>query len=335
MPEDRPLAELLDAAAGLTRYEAEGAFSLSLVRHGDLRPESIWQLKAGMLKKSGLLDLHRGGDGDFGQLGGLESLKAFCCRSLIRASSSDSGTKARGVMLLGVPGVGKSAFCKALGKETNRPTLTLDVGSLMGSLVGQTEANIRQALSIADAMAPCILFIDEIEKALSGSNGAGSQDSGVAARLLGTLLTWMNDHTSDVYLVATCNDISKLPPEFTRAERFDGVFFLDLPSAKQRQSIWDIYIDRFGLTADQQRPDDKRWTGAEIRACCRLARLLDVPLIDAANNIVPIANTAGESVKKLRSWVSGRCLSAERAGVYRFATSRPRRRPVSGKPSRN
>jgi len=190
MPEGKSLENLLDAAAGLTRYEAEGAFSLSLVRHDCLRPDTIWQLKAGMLKKSGLLNLHRDSGDDFSTLGGLDSLKAFCCRSLLRPARTGSAVRARGVMLLGVPGVGKSAFAKALGKETGRPTLVLDVGALMGSLVGQTESNIRQALSIADAMAPCILFIDEVEKALSGATG-GSQDSGVAARLFGKLLTWM------------------------------------------------------------------------------------------------------------------------------------------------
>ena len=157
LPDGADLSALLDAAAGLTRFEAEGAFSLSLVRHDRLRPDTIWELKSGMLKKSGMLNLHRGGGEDFGQLGGLDALKTFCCRALLR-TGADQCVRARGVMLLGLPGVGKSAFCKALGQETNRPTLTLDVGALMGSLVGQTEANIRQALAIADAMSPCILF---------------------------------------------------------------------------------------------------------------------------------------------------------------------------------
>jgi SpoVK/Ycf46/Vps4 family AAA+-type ATPase len=130
------------------------------------------------------------------------------------------------VLLLGVPGTGKSAFAKALGKETGRPTLVLDVGALMGSLVGQTEQNARRALQIADAMAPCILFIDELEKALSGAAGSGQNDSGVSSRMLGTLLSWMNDHTSNVYLIATCNDISRMAPELSRAERFDGIVFL-------------------------------------------------------------------------------------------------------------
>ena len=121
--------------------------------------------------------------------------------------------------------------------EVGRPTITLDVGSLYGSLVGETERNVRQALQTIDAMSPCICFIDELEKGLSGSASSGQTDSGVAARLFGSLLTWMNDRTSDVFLVGTCNNIGKLPPEFTRAERWDAVYFIDLPSAEQRQAI--------------------------------------------------------------------------------------------------
>ena len=184
---DGELARLLDAAAGLTRFEAEGAFSLSLVRHARLQPEAIWELKTGMLKKSGLLTLHRGSE-SFDDLGGLAALKAFCAKAL--AGRDDGRTvKPRGILLLGVPGTGKSAFAKALGNETHRPTLVLDVGALMGSLVGQTEANVRQALRIADAMAPCVVFIDEVEKALSGAASSGRTDSGVSARLFGSLLT--------------------------------------------------------------------------------------------------------------------------------------------------
>src|SRR5262249_34418535 len=163
--------------------------------------------------------LHRGVD-RFDSLGGLNNLKDFCRRALRPGQS----VKPRGVLLLGVPGSGKSCFAKALGNETGRPTLTLDIGALYGSLVGATEANVRQALRIADAMAPCILYTDEIEKGLSGVGGQG--DSGVSTHLFGTILTWLAEHESDVFFIGTANDISKLPPEFTRAERLDGVFFL-------------------------------------------------------------------------------------------------------------
>ncbi|MCD4727956.1 MAG: AAA family ATPase, partial [Pirellulales bacterium] len=212
LPEGDELETVLDAAAGLTRFEAENAFSLSLVRDRRVRPESVWELKSQMLKKSGLLTLHRGGE-SFADLGGLEALKSFCLRAMRRQGNRDLLKRPRGVLLLGVPGTGKSAFAKALGAETGRPTLILDVGTLMASLVGATEANIRQALRIADAMAPCVLFVDELEKALSGAASSGQTDSGVSARLFGTLLTWLSDHESDVFFVGTSNDITKLPPE--------------------------------------------------------------------------------------------------------------------------
>lgn len=317
-PEGPELSRLIDAAAGLTRLEAEGAFSLSLVREGKLTPQTVWELKSGMLKKSGLLSLYRGGE-TFAGLGGLDALKQFCARALRPERSQNA--RPRGVLMLGVPGSGKSAFAKALGNETGRPTLVLDVGALMGSLVGQTEANIRQALRIADAMAPCVLMIDEVEKALAGVGGNG--DSGVSTRLFGAFLTWLSDHDSDVFVVATSNDISKLPPEFARAERFDGVFFVDLPAASERQRIWPIHLARYGLKADQPLPKDEDWTGAEIASCCRLAALLDLPLKEAARNVVPVAVTAAESVERLRAWAAGRCLDAARPGTYTRGAKEP------------
>jgi SpoVK/Ycf46/Vps4 family AAA+-type ATPase len=188
-------------------------------------------------------------------------------------------------------------------------------------------------------MAPCLLFCDEVEKALSGAAGSGQTDSGVSARLFGSLLTWMNDHTSDVYLIATCNDISQLPPEFSRAERFDAVVFLDLPGRDEKEAIWRLYLDKYQLDSEQRLPEDDHWTGAEIRACCRLAALLDVPLVQAAQNVVPVAVTAAESVDRLRSWASGRCLSASQPGIYHRdgtdATPRSRRRVRRADPSNN
>jgi SpoVK/Ycf46/Vps4 family AAA+-type ATPase len=228
--------------------------------------------------------------------------------------------------------VGKSAFARALGNETGRPTLILDLGALYGSLVGATEQNVRQALRAADAMSPAILFCDEIEKALSGVGATG--DSGVATRLFGTLLTWLSDRSSDCFFIGTCNDISKLPPEFTRAERLDGVFFLDLPTSAEKDLIWAMYRRQFGIAESQARPDDTSWTGAEVRSCCRLAALLDVTLTQAAHHVVPVAVTAAEQVERLRSWASGRCLSASAPGVYRRdgepAAVRPGRRVQRG-----
>ena len=332
LPDGPELENVMNAASGLTRMEAENAFSLSLVRQERIRADTVWELKTQMLKKSGLVSLNRGTD-DFASLGGLSSLKAFCKQALAVAGS-DPRKRARGVLLLSPPGCGKSQFCKALGKEVGRPVLILDVGSLMGSLVGQSEERTRQALRIIDAMEPCIVMIDEVEKAFAGLGSQG--DSGVASRMFGTFLSWLNDHDSDVFVVCTANDVSKLPPEFGRSERFDGIFFLDLPSRQEKDAIWSLYRDQFEIALNQPQPDDTNWTGAEIKSCCRLASMLNLPLVQADLNVVPVAVTAAESIDRLRGWASGRCLSASHSGVYTYAdTSTKTRRRVSREPSNN
>ena len=336
LPDGDALERVLDAASGLTRFEAENAFALSLVREGRLSAETLWSQKSQMLTKSGLLQLYRGDD-DFSKLGGLSALKSFTKRALLQPSRTNPLKRPRGVMLLSPPGCGKSHFCKALGKETGRPVLQLDVGSLMGSLVGQSEERTRTALRIVDTMQPCLVMLDEVDKAFSGVGGSGANDSGVSARMFGTVLQWLNDHESDVFVVCTCNDAAKLPPEFSRSERFDGVFFVDLPDRKEKDVIWSMYLAVFELEADQKKPSDENWTGAEIRACCRLAALLDVPIVQASLNVVPVALTSAESVDGLRKWASGRCLDANKPGIYQHATKRrsSRRRVARTDPSAN
>lgn len=333
LPQDLGLGRVLDASAGLTRMEAENAFSLSLVRQQQVTAETVWELKTQTLKKSGLLSLHQGAQ-DFESLGGMDSLKAFTRRALRPVGQNRCQCRPRGVLLLSPPGCGKSEFAKALGKEVGRPVLILDVGNLMGSLVGQSEERTRQALRIIDAMAPCVAMLDEVEKSFAGVNGSG--DSGVASRMFGSFLSWLNDHTSDVFVVCTANDVSRLPPEFGRSERFDGVFFLDLPDRDEKDAIWNIYLDYFAIDRDQSLPDDTNWSGAEIKSCCRLSALLDVPLSKAAENVVPIAVTASESIDRLRSWASGRCLSASHPGIYQRSKKQSKsRRRVSRDPSAN
>jgi len=322
LPEGNDLQSVLEAACGMTRCEAENAFALSLVRHRRLEADTIWQLKAAELKKSNLLQLHRGGE-SFADLGGLEALKDFCLRALRPKEASKP--KARGIVLLGPPGTGKSAVAKALGHETGRPTLILDPGTLMGSLVGQTEERTRQALRIIDAFGPSVVVIDEVDHALAGHNSHG--DSGVMSRFFGQMQTWLNDHTSDAFVVCTSNDISTLPAAFTRAERFDALFYVGLPGVSQRRSIWRIYCEKYGLDPAQPRPIDADFSGAEIKATCRLAALLDVSLVEAAQNVVPVAKTACESLSRLRQWASGRCLSADVPGIYQAHGSEAHLKP--------
>ncbi|NNJ27925.1 AAA family ATPase [Alienimonas chondri] len=320
------LHPVLDAAAGLTRGEAENAFALSLVRHGRLDPEPLWEQKAKQLSSGGPLTLSRGGPG-FDTLGGMAALKAFCRTALTNGSPT---AEARGCLLLGPGGVGKSSFARALGAEVGRPTLTLDVGALMGGLVGATEENTRRALATIEAMDPVICFVDEIERALAGTSG-GAQDSGVSSRLLGTLLSWLADRPAGVFVVCTANDASKLPPELTRSGRFDATFFLDLPGPEQRAGIWETYRERYGIAAGESTPTDAGWTGAEIESCCRLSALLGVSLAESATHVVPVSVSGAESLATLRRWAAGRCLDAEAGGAFRPRHGqddgeRPRRR---------
>jgi len=166
---------------------------------------------------------------------------------------------------------------------------------------------------------------------------SGQTDSGVSARLFGKFLTWLSEHECDVFVVCTANDVARLPPEFSRAERFDGIFFLDLPEQKERRVIWKLYLEKFDLDDKQPLPVDTDWTGAEIKSCCRLAKMLDLSLVDAAKNVVPVARTAQESVERLRQWASGRCLSASSPGIYcrDTSTGRSARRVSRSDPANN
>ena len=141
-------------------------------------------------------------------------------------------------------------------------------------------------------------------------------DSGVAMGQFGALLSHMADHPGDSFFVMTANDVSKLPAEFLRAGRLNALFFVDLPGRAQKDAIWELYLHKFAIDPAQRRPADGEWTGDEIRTCCETASLLEIPLLEASQYIVPVAVTAGESIERLRSWASGRCLSAERPGLY-------------------
>ena len=185
-------------------------------------------------------------------------------------------------------------------------------------------------------MGKSVVLLDEVDKAFGSATGGGNGDSGVSARMFGTFLTWLNDRQSDSFVVCTANDVQKLPPEFARAERFDSVFFVDLPGGDQKKLIWDQYISSFELDPAQAKPKDDVWTGAEIKACCRLAALLDVPLKAAAQNVVPVAVTAQESIDRLRSWASGRCIDAQKGGIFKYAKTKSKsRRRIKADPSLN
>ena len=302
-------ARVLDAGTGLTAAEFANAVALSMVLcSGEIRADVVADEKAAQVRKNSSLELGHY-DETFATLGGLENLKAFCARAV-------ASPIARGVMLLGVPGTGKSAFAKALGSEARLPTLQLDMGRIFGSLVGQSEAQLRAALAVVDAMAPCVLFIDEIEKGLAGGASSGQTDGGVTSRVIGTFLSWLNDHESRVFVVATCNAMDKLPPEMLRAERWDAVFFVDLPTPDERAALLQIPTRAFGVAPAKHgsAPDLTDWTGAEIKTLCRLAAgVLDTTLADAARYVVPIAKSRAEDIQRLREWAKDRAVPASLA----------------------
>lgn len=295
-----------EALRGLTEAEAENVIALAAVRDGGrVEARDVWTETATAIKgaSGGTLEI-RQGEGGFATLGGLERLKAFTARG---ARSS----KARGLILLGVPGTGKTAFALALGAEVGLPVYLWDLGRLFGSLVGESEAAARRTIRAIEAAGRCVLLIDEIEKGAAGMASSGATDSGVTARTMGTVLTWLSDRKAGgAYVIATCNDVSKLPPELTRAERWDATFFVDLPTVEERSSIYQIHAAAYGIKEPFPSQLTEGWTGAEIRCLCRLADLLAVPVAEAAGYVVPLSRSRGEEIRSLRDWASGRCVSA-------------------------
>lgn len=305
LPAIEEINPLVNAALGLTSSEAEDAFALSVVEKKKLDPEIIAREKAGALLRQAKITLERFPD-RFNDLGGMDNLKKFTL-------STANSTLSLGIFLLGVPGAGKSTFARCLGNELGIPTLSLDFGKMMGSLVGQSESAIRDALRAVDAMGRVILFIDEVDKGLAGAGSSGENDSGVKAGVAGTFLKWLSDRKpGQAYVVATANKISNIPPEYLRAERWDGLFYIDLPTRVEKDAIWKIWLKRFNLDTGSEinMPNDSDWTGAEIRSCCRISSMMDCSIFDAAAYVVPVAKSMSEAITSMREWAKGRCLSA-------------------------
>jgi len=324
-PEDEEA--VLDAAQGLTWEEAENAMALALVRQKQFDPHTICSLKAQMVEKSAALQFSQFTE-TFATLGGLENLKEW---TLNRFKNRRPGLPFRGILLLGVPGTGKSHFAKALGNEVGWPVLSLDMGRVFGSLVGESEAKMREALKVVDAMAPCVLFIDEIEKGLAGVGGS-STDGGTTQRVGGTFLTWLNDHTSQVFVIATCNDYSKIPPEYTRMGRWDAIFFVDNPGAREQLDILDIYLKQFlgnsigTLKAESNGrvkiPDLHGYSGAEIRQVAIEAAYNGGDLEAAARFVIPISKSQKQQMDALREWAKARTIPASRPQAEETSSKR-------------
>lgn len=291
------IMDIAKSAVGLTDFELENALSLSLADYSQITKSYIMEQRQQMVRKNGCLELHDSTQG-FEAIIGLDVLKPFAKQMVL------SG-KGKGILLLGHPGVAKTLFAKCLGKETNRPTIIFDTGRLMGSLVGQTEAWTQSALDVLESQDEAIVFMDEIEKALSGTKSS-SNDSSIRQGKL--ILQWMNDRKAGTYFIATSNDISSLPPEFLRAERWDAIFFLGLPTKKECQEMLEHFCNQYKIP--KSNIDLSNWTGAEIKSLCRLSSSLSVGLEDASKYIQPIYKVSPESIAWLENWASTRCINA-------------------------
>lgn len=324
--------KLLESALGLTVMEARLAFAKAIIEKRELTEDEIPLIiseKEQIIKKSGLLEYFHPKE-YLSNVGGLDNLKDWIHKrgQAYSDDAKDFGLNIpRGVLLLGIPGCGKSLTAKAIANEWKFPLLRFDLGKVFGGIVGESERNIRYALDVAKTISPCVLWIDEIEKGLSGSQSSGRTDGGTSARVFGTFLTWMQEKKEPVFVVATANDISALPPELLRKGRFDEIFFVDLPSAKERENIFDIHLknknrDAKALNLDMKELVKKTegFSGAEIEevvnealfnAYAEKQRDLQMNnLLECISATSPLSRTMAETISNLRKWAEQRARMA-------------------------
>lgn len=341
---DEPGRErLLQAALGLTLGEAENVFAKIIVKDERLSGDDVNEVfaeKQQIIRKSGLLEYYATHE-TFSHVGGLSVLKDWLQKRAVAFTDEARafGLPApKGILMLGVQGCGKSLCAKAVSSLWQLPLLRFDMGRMFGSLVGSSEENVRRAIAVAESVAPAILWVDEIDKAFAGSQGSGATDGGTTARVFGTFLTWLSEKTAPVFVVATANDISQLPPELLRKGRLDEIFFVDLPAIDERQEIFRIHLTRrnrdpetFDLPALAAASDS--FSGAEVEQAVISAlydafyagvELTTVHILEALRQTVPLARTMDEQISRLRSWAEGR---ARNASVARLpGTESPLRR---------
>lgn len=340
IPGAKVTEDLLRALSGLTAMEAENALALSAVKTRGFSPDVIYEEKTLAVRRTGLLSIVAPDPAGLDAIGGLGALKGWIGR---RRSIWSEKAKAyglanpKGVMIVGVPGTGKSLAARVFGTALGVPTVRLDMGSMFNSLIGESERRIRDALRLAEAVAPCVLWIDEVDKGLAGAGGTGNGDSGVGKKVFGTLLTWMQEHKRPVFVVMTANSVEALPPELLRKGRLDEIFTVDLPTPAEREEIFAIHLAKrkrkvaeFDLAALAKGTPD--FTGSEIEAVVEdgMTRSFDADralatadLLAAAGDTVPLAVTAKEQVERVRAWgeTRGKRASAT-AGMSPVATGR-------------
>lgn len=335
---------LLQAALGLTWSEAENVFAKIIVKDGRLSGEDVHEVfaeKQQIIRKSGLLEYYDANE-TIADVGGLGVLKDWLLKRAVAFTEQARafGLPApKGVLLLGVQGCGKSLCAKAVSSLWQLPLLRFDMGRMFNSLVGSSEENVRKAIGVAESVAPAILWVDEIDKAFAGVQGSGGTDGGTTARVFGTFLTWLSEKTSPVFVVATANDITQLPPELLRKGRLDDIFFVDLPVEEERAEIFRIHLAR-----RRRQPENfdikalvaasGNFSGAEIEESI-ISALYDAfyaqhdltteDILETLQQTVPLSKTMDEHLNRLRSWAEGRARHASFPRRAAAPTREPKR----------
>jgi SpoVK/Ycf46/Vps4 family AAA+-type ATPase len=315
---------------GLTEEEAERAISQALVTRYALCPESITDVldaKKQLLRHSGMLEFVEASD-NMAAVGGLENLKHWLGqrRGAWEDSARDFGLEPpRGMIILGVQGCGKSLCARAVAGEWKLPLVKFDTSAVYDKFIGETEKRIRKVFQVAEGLAPCVLWIDELEKVFAGSGpDSASADAGVSSRLLASFLSWMQDRKAAVFVAATCNNVTVLPPELIRKGRFDELFFVDLPNQAERKQIFSIQLAKrkrnpADFDLDQVAAAAKGYSGAEIDAAVQgglyaayseKKQLSTQSLLDALSQTVPLSTTRAEEIQSLREWARTRAVPA-------------------------
>ena len=320
---------LLHAIKGLSLMEAEKLLTRVIVEDGRLAPDdlqSVLAIKREIIEREGLLEYYPAEE-TLSDIAGLDGLKRWLAQR--RAIITDPKKAAafglpfpKGILLVGVPGCGKSLAAKAVAMEWGLPLLKLDPANLYNKYVGESERNFKRAMQTAERMAPVVLWIDELEKAFAS---AGDEDGGVSMRVLGSFLSWMQDRRGDVFVVATANDVTRLPPEFLRKGRFDEIFFVDLPGEEARRALFEIHLrrrnqapERFDLPALARATEG--FSGAEVEqvivsglysAFSAGTPLSTAMLLEEAARTRPLSRTMGERIHALRMWARDRTVSAD------------------------